>query len=88
VTELLRIDGVCRAHGVPFSAHCAPAASVHAGCAMESLKHLEYFHDHVRVESLLFEGTLDPDGGLLAPDGRRLGLGLELRSDAGRFLVD
>jgi L-alanine-DL-glutamate epimerase-like enolase superfamily enzyme len=88
VTELLRIDGVCRAHGVPFSGHCAPAASAHACCAMESVKHLEYFHDHVRVESLLFEGTLDPDGGALVPDDRRPGLGLELRSEAERFRAE
>ena len=88
VTELLRIDGICRAHGVPFSGHCAPAASAHACCAMESVKHLEYFHDHVRVESLLFEGTLDPDGGVLTPDDRRPGLGLELRIEAERFRAE
>ena len=88
VTELLRIDGVCRAHGAPFSAHCAPAVSAHACCAMESLKHLEYFHDHVRIESLLFEGTLKPDGGCLQPDGRRAGLGLELRPEVGRFRAE
>ncbi len=88
VTELLRIDGICRAHGVPFSAHCAPAASAHACCAMESVKHLEYFHDHVRAEALLFEGTLDPEGGRLTPDALRPGLGLELRSDADRFRAE
>ncbi len=88
VTELLRIDGVCRAHGVPFSGHCAPAASAHACSAMESVKHLEYFHDHVRVESLLFEGTLVPDGGVLTPDDRRPGLGLELRSEAEGFRAE
>ncbi len=88
VTELLRIDGICRAHGVPFSGHCAPAASAHACCAMESVKHLEYFHDHVRVESLLFEGTLEPGGGVLTPDDRRPGLGLELRSEAERFRAE
>jgi L-alanine-DL-glutamate epimerase-like enolase superfamily enzyme len=85
VTELLRIDGVCRAHGVPFSGHCAPAVSAHACCAMESVKHLEYFHDHVRVEAVLFEGTLEPDGGALEPDSGRPGLGLELGPDADRF---
>jgi L-alanine-DL-glutamate epimerase-like enolase superfamily enzyme len=88
VTELLRIDGVCRAHGVPFSAHCAPAVSAQACCAMESLKHLEYFHDHARVESMLFVGTLEPEGGRLRPDGRRGGLGLELRPEAERFRTE
>ena len=55
---------------------------------MESVKHLEYFHDHVRVESLLFEGTLDPEAGVLTPDDRRPGLGLELRSEAERFRAE
>ena len=86
ITNLLRADGICRASHVPFSAHCAPAISAHACCAMETLLHLEYFHDHVRIERMLFEGTLEPDGGALAPDRSRPGLGLELkRSDAQRF---
>jgi hypothetical protein len=46
---------------------------------MESVIHLEYFFDHCRIESMLFEGTLDPDGGLLTPDRARPGLGLELK---------
>jgi L-alanine-DL-glutamate epimerase-like enolase superfamily enzyme len=86
LTNLLRADGICKGRQLPFSAHCAPALSAHACCAMETLKHLEYFHDHVRVERLLFEGTLDPEGGRLTPDRSRPGLGLELkRSEAERF---
>jgi L-alanine-DL-glutamate epimerase-like enolase superfamily enzyme len=50
---------------------------------METLVHLEYFHDHVRVENMLFDGTLRPEGGYLRPDPSRPGLGLELkRSEA------
>lgn len=83
ITELVRIDGLCKARCRPFSAHCAPAVAAHACCAMETVVHLEYFHDHVRVERLLFEGTLEPVGGALRPDPGRPGLGLELRrSDA------
>jgi hypothetical protein len=48
---------------------------------METLEHVEYFHDHVRVEGLLFDGTLDPAGGTLKPDRTRPGLGLELKRD-------
>jgi hypothetical protein len=40
----------------------------------------EYFHDHQRIERVLFDGTLDPVGGVLTPDPGRPGLGLELRS--------
>jgi L-alanine-DL-glutamate epimerase-like enolase superfamily enzyme len=86
ITNLIRVDGLCRAHHVPFSAHCAPAISTHACCAMESLMHLEYFHDHVRIEQLLFDGAPSPEQGRLAPDPDRPGLGLELkRPDAARF---
>jgi len=81
ITGLLRVDGLCKARAIPFSAHCAPAISAHACCAMETLVHLEYFHDHVRIESMLFDGTLSPEGGALEPDSSRLGHGLELRRD-------
>ena len=88
ITGFLQAAGLCLAHGVPFSAHCAPAVSAHAGCAMESLRHLEYFHDHVRAEGLLFDGTLAPDRGRLEPDASRPGLGIELRrSEAARYAV-
>ncbi|HYC81190.1 MAG TPA: enolase C-terminal domain-like protein [Solirubrobacterales bacterium] len=88
ITNMLRADGICKALQRPFSAHCAPAISAHVCCAMESLRHLEYFHDHVRIERLLFDGTLDPDGGRLRPDRSRPGLGLELkREEAERWAV-
>jgi L-alanine-DL-glutamate epimerase-like enolase superfamily enzyme len=88
VTEMLRVDGLVKARSMPFSAHCAPAISAHVCCAMETAKHIEYFHDHVRVEKTLFDGTLDPDGGFLEPDRSRPGLGLELkRADAAPYQV-
>ena len=86
ITNLLRVDGICKGRQIPFSAHCAPAVSVHACCAMETLSHLEYFHDHVRLEGMLFDGVLSPEGGELRPDGSRPGLGLDLkRADAERY---
>jgi hypothetical protein len=49
-------------------------------------RHIEYFHDHVRIESLLFDGTLEPENGALKPDRSRPGNGLELkRADAERY---
>jgi L-alanine-DL-glutamate epimerase-like enolase superfamily enzyme len=86
ITNLLRVDGICRGRQIPFSAHCAPAVSAHACSAVESLLHLEYRHDHVRVENMLFDGVLDPVEGCLHPDPSRPGLGLELkRADAERY---
>jgi L-alanine-DL-glutamate epimerase-like enolase superfamily enzyme len=88
ITNMLRVDGLCKARNLPFSAHCAPAISAHACCAMESAIHIEYFFDHYRIESMLFDGTLDPSEGMLTPDRSRPGLGLELRRpDAERYRV-
>jgi hypothetical protein len=68
--------------------HCAPAISAHAACALERFVHLEYFHDHVRVERLLFDGLPELGDGALAPDLDRPGNGLELRgADAARHQV-
>lgn len=88
ITGLLQVAGLCAAHSIDLSAHCAPAISAHAFCAVERLRHLEYFHDHVRIERLLFDGTLSPEGGALSPDPSRPGLGLALkRRDAERYRV-
>jgi L-alanine-DL-glutamate epimerase-like enolase superfamily enzyme len=89
ITGALQAAGAAAVLGVDVSAHCAPAISAHACCALPRLRHLEYFHDHVRVERLLFEGTLSPEGGALRPDRSRPGHGLELkRADAARFAVE
>lgn len=88
ITNMLRIDGLCKARCLPFSAHCAPAISAHVCCAMETVVHIEYFYDHYRIERMLFEGTLEPDQGLLTPDRARPGLGLELkRKESARYKV-
>jgi L-alanine-DL-glutamate epimerase-like enolase superfamily enzyme len=85
ITPLLRADGICAAHGVAFSAHCAPQVSAHLCCAIERAVHLEYFHDHARLEPMLFEGTIEPADAALRPDPGRPGLGIALRPDAERF---
>jgi L-alanine-DL-glutamate epimerase-like enolase superfamily enzyme len=82
ITPFLQIGALCQAVGVRFSAHCAPAAAVHACCAVQPLEHLEWFHDHTRIERMLFDGTLEPTDGLLRPDPSRAGHGLELRQEA------
>jgi L-alanine-DL-glutamate epimerase-like enolase superfamily enzyme len=88
VTNMLRVDGLCKARSMPSSAHCAPAISAHVCCAMETLIHIEYFFDHYRIERMLFDGTLDPREGLLTPDRSRPGLGLEFKhQDADRYRV-
>ncbi|MBQ0983990.1 mandelate racemase [Streptomyces sp. F63] len=88
ITGVLEIAGLSAARHIDLSAHCAPALSAHAFCAVRRLRHLEYFHDHVRVEDLLFDGTLPPDGGAMRPDTGRPGLGLDVKwADAEPYRV-
>jgi L-alanine-DL-glutamate epimerase-like enolase superfamily enzyme len=86
ITEFLRGAALAAAHNVQVSGHCAPNLHAHAAATVPNLRHLEYFHDHQRIERMFFDGALDPEGGMLAPDPGRAGLGLELRSaDAERY---
>jgi len=86
ITGLLEVAALAHAHELDLSAHCAPAISTHAFCAVTRLRHLEYFHDHVRLEGLLFDGVPEPQNGVLKPDFSRHGNGLELkRRDAERY---
>lgn len=86
VTAFLQAASLCQAYHIPLSAHTAPAIHMHAGCAAIPLRHLEYFHDHVRIEQMLFDGVPKPVNGELRPDLSRPGMGFELkRADAARF---
>jgi len=79
-TGFLRAATLAEQHGLEISAHCAPQVSAHACCAAPRFRHLEYFHDHVRVERQLFDGVLEPEDGALRPDRSRAGHGLELKA--------
>ena len=85
ILEWQRAAAVAAAHGLQVSGHCAPNLHASVAASVPNLRHLEYFHDHVRVESLLFDGTLDTAGGALVPDRSRPGHGLTLRAEAARF---
>jgi L-alanine-DL-glutamate epimerase-like enolase superfamily enzyme len=88
ITGLLQVGGLAEGRQVDLSGHCAPAVSAHAFCAVPHLRHLEYFHTHVRIEYIAFDGTLSPDGGALRPDTERTGLGLDVRwADLERYRV-
>jgi L-alanine-DL-glutamate epimerase-like enolase superfamily enzyme len=78
-TGFLRAAELAAKYDVDISAHCAPQASAHVCCAVPHPRHVEYFHDHVRVERMVFDGVLEPEDGALRPDRSRAGHGLELR---------
>ena len=76
------------ARSMSLSAHCAPALHAQVGCAVKPIIHLEYFHDHSRIEQMLFDGVIKPVNGALQPDLSRPGLGLEFkRADAQKYAV-
>ena len=79
ITGLLQISALCQAFQRPFSAHCAPALMAHVGCAIPSLIHSEYFHDHVRIEEMLLDGVAPVKDGAMHPDPAASGHGLRLR---------
>jgi L-alanine-DL-glutamate epimerase-like enolase superfamily enzyme len=86
ITGFLGVAALCHAHLTPLSAHCAPSLHVAPGCAAQGFRHLEYFHDHARIEHLLFDGALTPKNGVLYPDLTRPGMGLEFRAkDAEKY---
>jgi L-alanine-DL-glutamate epimerase-like enolase superfamily enzyme len=89
ITEFLRVGALCAAWNVPLSAHTAPSIHAHPCCALAPAVHVEYFHDHARIERMLFDGVLVPRDGSLFPDRSRPGLGIDFKpADAERFRVE
>jgi len=76
ITELRRVAAVAAAHGLQVSGHCAPYAHLAVLTTVPNLRHLEWFHDHVRIETMLFEGCPEPLGGALRPPAEPAGHGL------------
>jgi L-alanine-DL-glutamate epimerase-like enolase superfamily enzyme len=86
ITGFLKAGVQCEARSLPLSAHCAPSLHAHVACAAQPLRHIEYFHDHVRIERMLFDGALTPVDGRIKPDLSRPGTGLEFKHlDAQRY---
>jgi L-alanine-DL-glutamate epimerase-like enolase superfamily enzyme len=85
VSGFLAADALCQGFGVPLSAHTSPTLHAHLCCAVPTAVHVEAFHDHLRLEALLFDGALVPEDGLLRPAPDRPGLGLTLRAAAAEY---
>ena len=85
ITGFLRASVLAQSFQIPFSAHTAPSIHCHPAAALTDFRHIEYFHDHARLEQMFFDGAARPVNGSLVPDLTRLGMGLELkRKDAQR----
>lgn len=84
VTGFLGVAALCEAFGVALSSHCAPSLHLPLCCAARPAIHLEYFHDHARIEHMLFDGARTPSDGMLSPDPGRPGLGIEFKEQDAR----
>jgi L-alanine-DL-glutamate epimerase-like enolase superfamily enzyme len=88
ITGFMRVAALCDAFHRPLSAHCAPAIHLHVACAAPRLRHQEWFHDHVRIEQMLFDGAPRAIDGAIAPDLSRPGCGLDFKhADAQCYAV-
>jgi L-alanine-DL-glutamate epimerase-like enolase superfamily enzyme len=89
ITGFLTASALCESHSLPLSTHTAPSLHAHPACAVIPVRNMEYFHDHVRIEKLFFDGVLGPADGEFRPDLTRPGMGLEFkRADAERYAAN
>jgi L-alanine-DL-glutamate epimerase-like enolase superfamily enzyme len=85
-TGFLKAAALADAWGLPLSAHTAPALHLPVCCAAPRVRNIEWFHDHARIERLVFDGAPRPAGGVIRPDLARPGHGLEFKQkDAERL---
>jgi L-alanine-DL-glutamate epimerase-like enolase superfamily enzyme len=88
ITGFMNVAALCWAVNLPLSSHCGPSMHLHVCCAVPRAIHMEYFHDHTRIERMFFDGFCDPQKGMMKPDLSRPGHGLELKEkDAAAFRV-
>ena len=76
VDGFMRASALCESFGLSLSAHTAPSLHAHLCSSSTPARHVEYFHDHARIEQLLFDGVLTPINGVLKPDLSCPGIGI------------
>lgn len=75
---------VAASRNLQVSAHCAPALHAAVAAGAPNIRHIEWFIDHVRLESKLFNGVPAVTDGAITSAGQ-LGHGMRLRPDADRY---
>ncbi len=88
ITGWFRAAAAAQARQLKVSAHCAPQLAAQVSVCTENAREIEYFHDHERLDPMLFEGTLAVRDGALTPRTDALGHGMTLAQSAGAFEVD
>jgi L-alanine-DL-glutamate epimerase-like enolase superfamily enzyme len=85
-TGFLKVAALADAWNLPLSAHTAPSLHLPVCSAAPRLRHIEWFHDHVRLEQMVFDGVQQPRNGVISPDSSRPGHGLTFKEkDAQRL---
>lgn len=86
ISGFLGAGVLAEASGLSLSSHCAPLLHLHPACCVNVFRHAEYFHDHVRIENMFFDGVSTPEEGFLRPDLTRPGLGVVFKEkDASKY---
>jgi L-alanine-DL-glutamate epimerase-like enolase superfamily enzyme len=86
ISGFLEAAALCWARNTPLSAHCGPSMHLHVCCSAARVVHMEFFHDHARIERMFFDGFCEPVNGCMTPDLSRPGNGLALKvRDADKF---
>lgn len=88
ITELRRVAALVDGYGLEVSGHCAPHQHAEVLATASNLRHLEWFHDHVRIEEKFFDGAPPPVQGRLPVNTSAPGNGLTWRTvDASPYRV-
>jgi L-alanine-DL-glutamate epimerase-like enolase superfamily enzyme len=88
LTDFLAMAHAAEREHVPFSAHIAPSLHASLCCSVTPAINVEYFHDHSRIEQMIFDGAIRARDGMLEPDLTRPGLGLVLKKpDAEPYII-
>lgn len=89
ISGFLQVAALCKAYSLPLSAHTAPTLHSNICCSvLADVRHIEYFHDHQRIEHMLFDGAARPSRGNLHPNISEPGLGIALKqADANHYAV-
>lgn len=88
ISGFIKAGNLAEAHHLLFSSHCAPSLHLHAALSLNNFYIAEYFHDHVRIEQMLFDGFQPPKEGFMYPDLARPGLGIAFKTkDAEKYKI-
>lgn len=79
ISGWMRAAAVAASHDLDVSAHCAPYLHQAVVAATPNLRHVEWFHDHVRIEQRFLEGIHPLSAGAMPVVGDAVGHGLALK---------